>query len=655
MAASFLPVLFYALLLVAAVLLPFVARGRSLLPGTGADNRLFAILLASGSIILTIMRHGLLVEGAVLLVLSALGLGLRALAGAIAATLLFATATWWLAELDIQAWQYPLAAATCLGAALIARKCRFEPAGGGAAPSARNEAILVAALFLIGLAAGLLTGATNSYKAGMMAWHHWGAFVSPAYPLLAGGVPFRDFPVQYGMGPTLLIAAACGSNCWTGLYWLTVVGNALYLAVCGWSALLLTRAMGRGARLFALAALTFAMLVWAGYPCDWGGAIMTPSVGGLRFLPLALLAALILFIELGNPARALEAALPRGLALAGHALWLLGLAWSPEAGFFATLIWWPWLALRRADAADTFGGAWLALARGGAIGAAAVIAGYAALGLLSRAVYGDWVSPGEFLLYLRFPPGRLPFNLYGPMWFILAAMLLGALAIRNSQAGAKRRALCVCLLTAVATSSYFVSRSFDNNVFNLLPSLVLLLLATQAAAPTALGGGFLRASLAAMIGLSSAMHFLPWTLARDTPGLAGLQLGPAALVSRLALHGGDPAPLAPREAVRLYTDLRRETGEAVLLFDGKLMMPTADPAPAWTGVNNPANFVPLPPEVIRHYVQRGAQQFRRPGWLIVANSGSARWLSLFDAGYAPGDIRRLGNYTAYRLVPRDAR
>jgi hypothetical protein len=47
--------------------------------------------------------------------------------------------------------------------------------------------------------------------------------------MIAGGVPFRDFPVQYGIGPTLLISAMSNGDLWFGTYLGTVLANALYL------------------------------------------------------------------------------------------------------------------------------------------------------------------------------------------------------------------------------------------------------------------------------------------------------------------------------------------------------------------------------------------------------------------------------------------
>ena len=645
MAASLLPLLVYGLLVAAVVLLPYLAPAMA--AGKAADDRPLLILLAGGAALLTLLRGILPAEGAVLLVLASLGHGPRALLGSAAAALLLAATTWWLLWVDIAPVQHWLTGGACLIMALLARHCRFEPAARRPVRAWPGEAATVAALLAIGLGAGLLTGATNSPDSARMAWHHWGAYLSPVHALLAGGVPFRDFPVQYGMGPTLLLAAACRGDCWTGIYWVTLVANALHLATFGWMALLLTRAMDRASRALAIAALAVAMLVWTGYPPDWGSAVMTPSVGGLRFLPLALIAALVLGIE----ARA-DGRLPRSRALAGHALWLLGLAWSPETGFFATLVWWPWLALRRADGLAARIGKWRALAGGGLLAGLAVIAGYGALALLFRARFGDWAAPGDFLLYMRYPPGRLPVMALGALWFALAVLVLAGFALARSAAPAQRRALYAVMLAALAAFSYFLSRSHDNNVLNLLPWLILTLLAAQQALPVPVAAGFLRAALAGIVALTASINFHPWTLREGAASLAGLQIGPAPLTARFAPMPGDPGLLVHPDAAALYGALRREGAAGVLLFDQQMVMLAADPARAWSVVNNPANFVPLPDQEIRRYVRAGARLHARGGWLIAANAEAPRWLARFAEAYAVRESRAHGRYTAYRMVPR---
>ncbi len=653
MAANPLPMLVYTLVLAAILLLPFVVRRKAQLAPEG-DGWL-TVVLAGGAVLLTGVRGGLLVDGAALLILASLGYGLRALAGTLAAALLLAASTWWLVRIDIPSSQLILAALACLTMAILARQCRFMPLGHAPSSSiSGSERAAVAALLVLGLAAGLMTGALNVPVSAKAAWHHWGAYLSPVHPLLAGGVPFRDFPVQYGMGPTLLLASACGSDCWSGLYAVTVVANALYLATLGWIALLLMRGMDKASRLLALAALLCAVFVWTGYPLDWAHPVMTPSVGGLRFLPLAALVALIVTAE-SLAAAELPPSLPRPAVWAGHGLWLLGLAWSPETAFFTTLVWWPWLALRRADGETSQAAKAKALLRGGATGLVAVIAGYAVLALVFRLVFGSGIALGDFLLYLRFPPGPVPITPFGAIWLVAAVLLLAGVALMRSDKPVARRSLYACLLAALAAFSYFLSRSHDNNVLNLLPFLILVMLAAQAAWPTALGSGFMRAGLAGIIALTTAIHYPAWPVAKSATRIAGVQIGPSALIRHFAPEPQDPAPILPADAAALYSALARESGEAVLLFDDTKIMPSADPAKAWTGVNNLANCLPLPREVIRHYVRQGAKVFRRPGWLIVANGDAPFALDLFDAAYDVAASRAGGTYTAYRLVPRDVR
>lgn len=650
MTTAALPMAAWLALALAALLLPYVLRARTAL---AADGPALALVLLAGGIALTAARGGLMLPGVLLLVIAALGHGMRSLAGAMAAALSLAATGWWLRIIGLapeMIWATTLA---CLAMALIARQAKFRADAAHSLPTqslpTRSLIVSAALLFALALGAGLMTSGLNAKVPAIAAWHHWGAYLSPVHPLLAGAVPYRDFPVQYGMGPTLLFAAACAGDCWRGIYWATLLANALQFAALGWTALVLCRGMDRLSRGLALAALAAAMFVWTGYPLDWANPVATPSVGGIRFLPLALLLALIVTTESREPA-----GLTRAARLTGHALWLLGLAWSLETGFFTTLVWWPWLALRRADGEAGMAAKWLALVRGGAIALAAVIVAIAALAALFRLGYGVWPAPDDVLIYLRYPPGVIPINAAGAIWFVVAVLAIALAAFVRLPAGAPRRALHVCLLALIGALSYFVSRSHDNTVLNMLPWLILVMLAAQAAAPSALGAGFLRASLAGCIALVPTITFPAWQLRDGPPQFAGRQIGPSAIAARFAPDPADPAPLLDPDAAALYAALSREGAGAVVLFDDTKIMPSGDPARAWTGVNNPANFVPLPPSVIRHYAVRGAATLRRPGWLIVETRRADFALGLFTPAYDVAQSRRQGAYSAYLLSPRDA-
>jgi hypothetical protein len=653
---SIFPLGVYFALILTAVLLPYAIpqEQQKMQPNARLaekSNHVRTLTLVTGiALILTLMRGGLLVPGAILLVLSALGYGWRALLGAFSASMLLAASLWWLPDQEFGANRQIIAAAICGIVAVIARACRFEPSGDSL--SFRYERLIFGLLFVAGLLTGLLTGAVNADSTAWTTWHHWGAYLSPVMPLLAGGTPFQDFPVQYGMGPTLLLASACSiRDCWYGLYAVTIGANALYLATCGWACLVLTRNLDWQSRLLVLTALAAALWLWAGYPVDWSNPVITPSTGGLRFLPLATLLALILAIE-----RRTQAGVSPKLALiAGYAAWVVGLIWSPESAFFATLLWWPWLALRKADELVDQRAKLNALVQTAARATAALIAGYGCLALLFRMYFGAWVSLQDFLLYIAYPPGRLPINPFGAIWLAAITILFALLAMIHCADRAARRTLCAVLLTTLAAGSYYLSRSHDNNVLNLLPFLMLLLLAAYAAWPGQFMSGFLRAAMVGLIALTTTFLYHAWTVLPAGSSIAGLQIGPGALISRFDPGRKNVPAVVHPHAVQAFADLRRGGNDAVMLFDDKKIMPSFKPEASWTGVNNPANFLPLPAEIISKYIARGSAKFRRPGWLVMTQIDIPLWLPVFEQSYTVAEKRQYGTYTAYRMVPRDVR
>lgn len=82
------------------------------------------------------------------------------------------------------------------------------------------------------------TGILVDDNALLTQWHHWSAYIAPAELLLSGATIFHDFPVQYGLGPTTLIASFCGYDCWVGMYFiagLTTLISSILIAVLAFS------------------------------------------------------------------------------------------------------------------------------------------------------------------------------------------------------------------------------------------------------------------------------------------------------------------------------------------------------------------------------------------------------------------------------------
>lgn len=625
--------LVYLAILAAALLMPYAAWGKA----PPSVSRLVIAAIAGCAVVLTAARPGALPVLALVLLLPFLGLRLSAALGAICALLLFLPVTWWTTGVNIGA-----AAATLLILRLLRPITSADTAKEKAAP-----AILipmgVAALF--GIAAGLLTAPFGAREPIYFAWHHWGAYLSPVEAWLGGGLPYRDFPIQYGLGPTATLALACGSDCWRGMFGVTVAANALYFAVLTGCALILTARSSRALRCLSVAALACACFVWTAFPANLGSTAMTPSVAGLRFLPATVLLLHILYAEFRGGRR----------DWLGHALWAANLLWSPESAFFGTLIWWAYLALRDAAAASSKRDAWLALVRGALHAVAALGVGVACLALVLWLLSGGAVRPADFLAYILNPPGRLPVNPLGTVWLAMGSILLALAALAGIGKSGQGRALYACLVAFLGAGTYYLSRSHDNNILNLFPLLLVLLLAIVQARESgtetaAFNDGFIRTALIAMVVFTATVGRASWREGAATEGL--FNIGPSRLIARFSPQEGDRPQMLPADAARGLEELRRRNAGAVVLLDDNKLMPHHPGGQAWTSVNNVANYEPLPPAVITRYICRSAMAYRRPGWMLVDQRKYGAWGAMFLAAYDIREQADFGTYRAYKLAPR---
>jgi hypothetical protein len=640
--------LLYLGLLVTVCGLPFLLLLKLRFPAGRFAPALSSAALAAGGVALLLARGVPVwwspVLLSVVLVLPLLPLGIGAVVSGLAALPMLAGMVWWAPSLELS----PMRVAwfVALGS-LAAWLPRLLPQTTGM-PSA--WALL--GLALLGLTSVAFTGVFTTPTAFWALWHHWGAFTAPSEAMLAGAVPFRDFPVQYGMGPTLLIALLGREDPWQGTYFASALTQLLYLLAMGGCVLAVLRDAPQGRVLLALATMGSAVLLWTGYPPDFLGPLATPSVGGMRFLPLALLLLVILRHEAAGSAP----------GLFGHALWFLALLWSPEAGFHATLVWWPYLVLREAQQADSRLQVLRALLWGAARAVAALVLAIAVLALLFRLGFGDWPSLFGFLTYVRSPPGILQPNPVGPVWLMLAAILTGLVGLASGDARGMRTGF-VCLAALVGVGSYYLGRSHDNNLLNLLPFLVLALVPLLRAGMPAAPGGFSCVVMAGLVAWSASFGLGAWRSAWERG--EARRLGPAEMLDQMrlatpssqALLDAWMAPLgvaaAPMSDAAAALDwLRSIEAGTPLVVNVAMISVRGVPGPAWTGMTNLATYGNIPLDMISHFIHRGAEGFRRPGWLLVDRGQAGPWLERFTGAYSVSEAHMFGGYTAYRLVPR---
>lgn len=627
----------YALLLILCILMPYLRPGpRS---KRVCENAVMLLLLA-GAMFLPLLRQDFPVI-ALLLLVPLIGTGAASFAGGLVALSLFATVTWWWRGFWLspgQTFAFLLLAGVTLTLPRLRPLLRPTPA----------DAHVFAPMLTcagVGLLAGSLTAPFETWDPFNTLWHHWSALLAPVEAWRGGGLPYRDFPIQYGLGPTWLIRASCGSDCWHGLYHVTVVANALYFACLSGGAIILTAGAGRGVRWLAMVALFCATFLWSGFPSQFAGPVITPAVSGLRFGWLAALLFHILLAEHRQVRR----------DRVGHALWLAALLWSPEAGYFSTALWWPYLALRDASVAGSRVAMWRILAQGTVRAVGALIVGVVILVALLFCLSRSQASLTDFFAYIQHPPGMVPINGYGTLWIAVGVIGIALPQLMQGPVLPSTRPLYACLIAFLAAGIYYLSRSHDNNVLNLFPLMTLLLLSILAHA----GRGPQRfetfanahglTMLSAMVAFVAAFFWQPWIVGASRS--EGHILGAGRMIARLTPRPGDSPGILSPDAARGLAYLRARDGGAVILFDKRMVLPRTPGTLAWTGVNNVANFEILPKPLVMRYIWRGADAYGRSGWIMIG-PGYDIWLRMFLTRYDIRAVRRFGAYRAYYLAPR---
>lgn len=644
----------YGGLLLAACILPFALQLRTYkYPLAWTVDRVFGVTLAVGGSALLAVRGlpgltsplVLSIAFAAPLILSGAGYAV----GGILALPLLAAATWWDPGLRLDATRAGIFLVVGIFAAVLPR---LLPRTEGAPPF-----LSLLALLLLGVVAVSLTGVMGSPQGFGTLWHHWSVYVGAAEAFLGGAIPFQDYPVQYGMGPTLLLAALCRGECWTGTYIAAGATNLLYLLAMAGCVVALTRKLPMGLAVVALAAMGCAILMWTGYPPDFKGPIATPSVDGMRFFPLA---ALLVFIVVAE-----ESGFRQDVA--GHSLWLLGVVWSPEAAFYATVVWWPYLALRRAQTigATSVTGVAVAALRGAGVALAVTAAAFAALAALFWIAYRQWPSIEGFTTYVRNPPGILPANPTGPIWLALAAAALVTVAQLRADARGIRVGF-VCLMGLLAAGSYYLGRSHDNNVLNLLPFVVLALTAALAIGVKDVASGFAQVALAGLVAFLGTFGFESWDAAARRE--QAWNIGPNHFINDMRLAAPEslalldeslansPTAHSPAADAAAAQDWLRAQGEGSPVWvSPSMLLPYGAPGPVWTAMNDVGAYALLPHDEVAGFIRSGAQHLNRPGWILVDRSQSTPWPALFFAAYSVTEQRDFGGYTAYRLAPKHDR
>lgn len=488
----------------------------------------------------------------------------------------------------------------------------------------------------------------------MTSWHHWGAFIGPSELMLSGARIFHDFSAQYGFGPTLLIAASCGENCWLGMHYV-VAATTMFFASAVLYIVARSNVGSLGAYCVLLATVLAVCFLWSAFPPVLASPREFPSVSGLRFLPAILLVTALVWAD-SYPS------LSRHWATIGHAAYAIGALWSPESLFFVSVVWWPYFIWRYCADANPrqFPGA---IAQ--AVAILLVVCTAILLGFLTiyRQMYGVFPSAGAYLAYMLYPPGELPIDPKGPIWFSATAIVLGVISTSQLLFGGGKRADIhrnfLVLLLSYATLSYCMGRSHSNNFLNVLPFTAMVLVNVLTARLHVFFRAIAAGMLVSLLGWLSVFGWNLWAATIEANRVLEFQPrqlvasfsfadAPTALSKYLDITGAEDFKIISRA----ISEIRASSNDPIEVVDNRYLVLPTSPPQVWAAYHGPVNFYFMPREWRLRFLMNTRDRLGRSGWLIISHAFAPEWLEDFQSAYVTTQELDFGSYHALHFSPR---
>lgn len=477
-------------------------------------------------------------------------------------------------------------------------------------------------------------------------WHHWGAFLSAAKSLDAGLAIFYDFPSQYGLGVSSLIALASHGFGWvSGMFFVVGTLQLMYWGLMSIVAIFLVSKY-EGTQLvnylFAYLLLFFGCFFWV--PGLNIFANVYPSLGGARFFPATLF--LVCLFSLGVTTDNQ----PKKSIWILHAIWGLCCFWSLEAIFHVCFLWWPYYLYIRVCANKNTKPKFKDFAKP-VVELLSVAAGsFVIFILLYLAVFRALPQWAIYSVFATNVPGPLPINPSGPFLFALVVFLLSAYLLYSSFKKYGRtvdyhRFFAVILLTYSAFS-YYIGRSHDLNIRPFVPFFCLILLGMCSK---------IFPSGVRLFSVGVLSCFICWaSLQQINDGVraGGFEFRGATLDTQFAEYAESPG----RDLGRAIKSISEKFGESVVAIDPTSSVTISGVQDQWSSFNNIASYGFLPFSMQRMFVNRSKKKLMKNGWVLIHKGsggyGEAFIFELFSESYDRTQEIKFGEYMAYRFVPK---
>jgi hypothetical protein len=477
-------------------------------------------------------------------------------------------------------------------------------------------------------------------------WHHWGAYISSAKSLKSGLAIHRDFPSQYGLGPSLMIALLSKFG-WVTATFLTVGINQVLFWLC----------LSVIGLFFAKLRFGYNPLIWlctlftVTAACQFSGVVafgnLFPSLGGTRFFPATLLVTFLIVFDINREN------LNRKNLFIIHGLWTFGLFWSIESAFYDSLIWWPYFLMLKFPDTGTLRQKLLAAVRACLLLLAQALGSLAILLVIYASVYSTLPILDVYTAFATNVPGAMLISFYGRFIFVLGIFIFTIFSLftiyKKERDSALFRQLFVLLLLSYGGFSYYIGRSHDLNLLILLPYFVLILLALCFTKISY----FIRSfSVCALVFI--VPHLIPSPKYNVYIRPENIFHFEAFNLDKMFINVFENPETSDRG--RAIHDIVESTGEPVLAIDSISTVVLSGSSSDWSSYNNDASYAMLPIETQKKFVRRSHQKLMRSGWIVlekaISESALPRMRLVFDDFYIWDEQRDFGGYISYHLTPK---
>jgi hypothetical protein len=258
-------------------------------------------------------------------------------------------------------------------------------------------------------------------------------------------------------------------------------------------------------------------------------------------------------------------------------------------------------------------------------------------------VFNSMPSLHLYALYALHPPGPMPINWLGAVWWLLLLVITAIFSLHSQGLSIRsKKNLHISALALIGFATYFLGRSHDNNIINLMPAMAIL--------SCALLGAWANDRSASNLSI-----FLPVPILAMLPFFGfeawSRPMPPEKNSWRSVMSYSHMGPPDLKEAIAYVRTQRNESFE-VIDKGPVINTEVLGSSEVWTALHPLSNFPFVPSEHRKRFLRAGMEKIGKPGWLIVEQTRlDDPIIGDFRSVYQVDDNKQFGSFLAIRFVP----